>query len=48
MSHSVVVELFSSADQRGVVDVILPVQNQEFGIAITEEGAGISQALIPE
>ncbi|AEX50962.1 GNAT family acetyltransferase [Rahnella aquatilis CIP 78.65 = ATCC 33071] len=37
MSHSVLIERFSAADQRGVVDVILPIQNQEFGIAITEE-----------
>lgn len=37
MSHSVLIERFSAADQRGVVDVILPIQNQEFGIVITEE-----------
>ena len=27
---------YSDADQRGVVNVILPIQRQEFGIAITE------------
>ena len=37
MSHSVLIERFSAADQRGVIDVILPIQNQEFGIVITEE-----------
>lgn len=37
MSHSVFIERFSAADQRGVVEVILPIQNQEFGIAITEQ-----------
>ena len=37
MSHSVLIERFSAADQRGVVDVILPIQNQEFGIPITEQ-----------
>jgi len=36
MSHTVLIERFSAADQRGVVEVILPIQNQEFGIPITE------------
>lgn len=37
MSHSVLIERFSAADQRGVIDVILPIQNQEFGIPISEQ-----------
>lgn len=36
MNNTVVIERFSAADQRGVVEVILPIQNQEFGISITE------------
>ncbi|TCN22498.1 acetyltransferase (GNAT) family protein [Sinorhizobium americanum] len=28
---------FSAADEQGVIDVILPIQRQEFGIAITAE-----------
>ncbi|MFT4118657.1 GNAT family N-acetyltransferase [Bradyrhizobium sp.] len=30
------IDAFRAADYRGVVDVILPIQRQEFGIAITE------------
>jgi len=37
MNHSVLIERFSAADQRGVIDVILPIQNQEFGIPISEQ-----------
>jgi len=37
MSHSVLIERFAATDKRGVIDVILPIQNQEFGIAITED-----------
>lgn len=37
MSHSVLIERFSAADKRGVIDVILPIQNQEFGIPISEQ-----------
>lgn len=37
MNHSVLIERFSAADQRGVIEVILPIQNQEFGIPISEQ-----------
>lgn len=37
MRYPVVIDRFSAADQRGVVEMILPIQNQEFGIAITAE-----------
>ena len=34
--QNILVAAFSDADQRGVVNVILPIQQQEFGIPITE------------
>src|SRR4029078_5418547 len=34
--QSIIIAAFSDADQRGVVNVILPIQQQEFGIPITE------------
>ena len=34
--HDITIAHFSDADQRGVVNVILPIQQQEFGIVITE------------
>lgn len=33
---NIMIAAYSDADQRGVVNVILPIQQQEFGIAITE------------
>jgi N-acetylglutamate synthase-like GNAT family acetyltransferase len=33
---NIIIAAFSEGDQRGVVHVILPIQQQEFGIAITE------------
>ena len=38
---------FEPADQRGVIDVIVPIQREEFGIAITAEDQPDLQA-IPE
>lgn len=34
--QNILIAAFSDADQRGVVNVILPIQQQEFGIPITE------------
>ena len=34
--QNILIAAYSDADQRGVVNVILPIQQQEFGIAITE------------
>jgi N-acetylglutamate synthase-like GNAT family acetyltransferase len=34
--QNIIIAAFSDADQRGVVHVILPIQQQEFGIPITE------------
>jgi N-acetylglutamate synthase-like GNAT family acetyltransferase len=34
--QNIVVAAYSDADRRGVLDVILPIQQQEFGIPITE------------
>lgn len=36
-SKAVTIRRFSPADEQGVIDVILPIQRQEFGIAITAE-----------
>jgi N-acetylglutamate synthase-like GNAT family acetyltransferase len=33
---NILISAYAGADQRGVVNVILPIQRQEFGIAITE------------
>src|SRR4029078_10000551 len=34
--QNILIAAYSDADQRGVVNVILPIQQQEFGIAIAE------------
>jgi N-acetylglutamate synthase-like GNAT family acetyltransferase len=34
--QNIIIAAFSDADQRGVVNVILPIQQQEFDISITE------------
>lgn len=36
-SEVITLHRFTPADRQGVIDVILPIQNQEFGIAITAE-----------
>jgi N-acetylglutamate synthase-like GNAT family acetyltransferase len=36
LMQNILIAAFSDADQRGVLNVILPIQQQEFGIAITE------------
>ena len=34
--QEILIAPFSDADQQGVLDVILPIQQREFGIPITE------------
>src|SRR5262249_28287021 len=34
--QAILISPFSEADQQGVLDVILPIQQREFGIPITE------------
>jgi N-acetylglutamate synthase-like GNAT family acetyltransferase len=36
LMSNILIAAFSDADQRGVLNVILPIQQQEFGIPITE------------
>ncbi|WP_162873970.1 GNAT family N-acetyltransferase [Pseudomonas viridiflava] len=44
-ASSIQIDRFEHADQQGVVDVILPIQREEFGIAITAEDQPDLQAI---
>ncbi|HEX8541776.1 MAG TPA: GNAT family N-acetyltransferase [Pseudomonas sp.] len=44
-SNNIQISRFEPADQQGVIDVIVPIQREEFGIAITAEDQPDLQAI---